>query len=135
MLGGQRTVITLDAPPAEGTARAAVASLITSLQPALSTPRSQTEGYLEGVFLRSQLDRISEVLAGTLGAPAKPFGQPPSFDKALKALIETHGGIMKNQCLYLRQFEDGFVSFAALWPWSDEGNITLKLGVYDEKVD
>ncbi|MEZ6184029.1 MAG: hypothetical protein R3F62_03345 [Planctomycetota bacterium] len=130
LVGGAR--VQLDEPDAEGEAAAAVAALIPQLKQALSLELREgcTEAYLEAVLKRPELDACTGALTGALGEPKKPFGERPAFDRALAKLIDSQGGIEAGQCLFLRRFSDGRVAFAALWPWSNGAQITLKLGVY-----
>ena len=62
------------------------------------------------------------------------FRQPAMLDPKLRRLIEVHGGVRKNQCLYLQSYEDGLIAFAALWPWSGGDPITLKVGLLDPET-
>ncbi|MEE8141866.1 MAG: hypothetical protein V3T77_02080 [Planctomycetota bacterium] len=134
LVGGGRVVVKLDEPPAAGNAGAAVKTLIAELRPTLASQiqKGSTDEVLEAVLTRDQLESCEEILEPVLGEPAKPFGQSPAFDKALITLVDSRGGIRKDQCLYLCRYEDDFVAFAALWPWSGGDNITLRVGVYEE---
>ena len=133
VLGGNKEVICLDAPPAAGNASTSVRPLIADLREAPSTEirGNSTADYLEVVLQRERLEEFTRILDAFLGPPAKPFGQRPRFDRPLRQLVESRGGILKGQCLYLRRYEDHHVAFAALWPWGDPETITLKVGVYD----
>ncbi len=135
LFGGSRTLVRLDETPAPGTAEAAVQPLITDLRNALSPElrSATTRAYLEAVITRDQLEPCMEILTKTLGSPAKQFDERAAFEKTVRAMVDSRGGIMKDQCLYLRRFEDGRVAFAALWPWSSPNRITVKVGVYDEE--
>ena len=133
LFGGSRTLVGLDETPAPGAAEAAIRPLIVELRRAVSLEvrSATTKVYLEGVLTRELLDRCTEILSKTFGPPAKPFDQRVAFEKTLRDMVESQGGIMKNQCLYLRRYEDSRIAFAALWPWSTPIEITLKVGVYD----
>ncbi len=129
-------VICLDAPPATGNASASVRPLIVDLRklPSTEIRGGSSAEYLEVVLECAKLEEFTRVLDAFFGPPAKPFGQRPRFDRPLRCLVDSRGGIMKDQCLYLRGHEDQYVAFAALWPWGDSKNITLKVGVYRETV-
>ncbi|MCZ6794924.1 MAG: hypothetical protein O7J95_15070 [Planctomycetota bacterium] len=135
MVGGRRTVVRLDEAPASGAAEAAVRPLIAELRRAVSPEirSASTKVYLEGVITRDRLASCTEIVSEALGSPAKPFDERAAFDRTVRAMVDSHGGINKDQCLYLRRFEDGRVAFAALWPWSSSNRITVKVGVYDEE--
>ena len=87
--------------------------------------------YLEAIVSQDALDAGCRILEAVLGPPAKPFGVKASFEGEVQALVDSRGGIQKNQALYLRRYEDDRIAFAALWPWSDGRRVTLKLGIYD----
>lgn len=129
-------VICLDAPPATGNASASVRPLIVDLRKVPSTEirDGSSAEYLEVVLECAKLEEFTRVLDAFFGPPAKPFGQRPRFDRPLRQLVQSRGGINKDQCLYLRGHEDQYVAFAALWPWGDSKNTTLKVGVYRETL-
>lgn len=130
--GGGARVQLDDEPPAPGEADAAVTALIADVKQAIELELREgcSDTYLEAVLKSDALDACSEVLAKAFGPPKKPFGERPAFDRTLSALIQSKGGIEKGQCLFLRQYADERIAFAALWPWSSGAEITLKLGVY-----
>lgn len=135
LFGGGREHVSLDSAPAPGAVDAALGPLISGLRRALSAEiRLASEEYLEAVVTRERLESCMEILAQTLGPPVKAFDQPVALEKSLRAMVDSRGGIMKNQCLYVRKYEDGGIAFAALWPWGDGDNVTVKVGVYDPKV-
>ena len=136
VLGGNKNLVRLDGTPGAGTAVAAMRLLIADLRQAASREiRSvSTKDYLEAVIRRERLEACSRILGEVFGPPAKPFDQRASFDRPLRRMVESGGGILKNQCLYLRRYEDDRVAFAALWPWADPENITLKVGTYDQEL-
>ena len=129
-------VTCLDAPPATGNASASVGPLIVDLRKVPSTEirDGSTAEYLEVVLQRARLEEFTRILDAFFGPPAKPFGQRPRFYRPLRRLVESRGGIMKDQCLYLRHYDDQYVAFAALWPWGNSEKITLKVGVYGETL-
>ena len=135
LFGCSRTLLRLDDTPAPGSAETAVMPLIADLRRSVSPEvRSETtEVYLECVITRNRLEACMEILLRVLGPAAKPFDEKVAFEKTLRAMVDSRGGILKDQCLYLRRYEDDHVAFAALWPWADPESITLKVGVYDEK--
>ena len=130
--GGAR--VQLDEPAAEGSAEAAVAALAVEVKQAIALElrEGSSRVALDAVLKTADLEGCTELLTSAFGAPKKPFGARPASDKQLTALIDSQGGIDTGQCLYLRRFADDRIAFAALWPWSNGVQITLKLGVYAE---
>ena len=129
---GKKNVVGLDEPPAPGLARATVGAVSSKLRQSLSIEvRKAVDVYLEAVLTLDALDRGCAILEDALGPPAKPFGAKACFTAEVQALVDSRGGIHKNQALYLRRYEDNRIAFAALWPWSDGRRVTLKLGIYD----
>ena len=128
--------IALDEAPAAGEARAVSRALIAALREA--QPRevraASTSEYLDAVVDRTRLEEYCEILAQTLGEPCKPFGVRGKFVHALAEKIDAVGGVERNQCLFLRRFEDDDIAYAALWPWGDAKSITLKVGVFQGPV-
>ncbi len=129
-------VICLDGPPATGNASASVRPLIVDLRKVPSTEirDGSSAEYFEVVLERAGLEEFTQILDAFFGPPAKPFDERRRFDGLLGELVESRGGITKEQCLYLRRHDDHYVAFAALWPWGDSETITLKVGVYDEAL-
>lgn len=129
---GKKNVVGLNDPPGAGGARDAVGAVSLQLRKSLSIEvRSAVDVYLEAVVNMDAIDRGCAILEAEFGPPAKPFGAKPSFVAEVQALVASRGGVHKNQALYLRQYEDGRVAFAALWPWSDGRRVTVKVGIYD----
>ena len=136
VFAGNKNAVRLDEPPGTGAAVGAVRSLIARLCQAASAEvrNVSTEDYLEAVIRREQLDECCRILGEALGPPAKPFDQRATFTGPLHNMVQSHGGVQKDQCLHLRRYEDDHVAFAALWPWADPEKITLKVGIYDQKL-
>ena len=123
--------VTLDEAPAAGEAQAATSALITDLR--TTQPKElrgeSTAQYLEAVIDGDRLEEYSQILTKAFGEPCKPFGVRAEFTPALAKMIDTMGGVMKTQCLYLRRYADNRIAFAALWPWGNPSSITLKVGI------
>ena len=124
----------LVASPAKGEAHTAIRALITELgKMAPSEIRSEsTPDYFEAVIRRERLEEYSDLVAEVFGEPCKPFDERVKFVPHLARRIKTMGGIAKNQCLYIREFEDRFIAAAAFWPWMDGESVTLKVKVFEE---
>ena len=130
---GNQPTITLEQEPARGTGDAALRALIAELREAI--PMQRRGGgtrTLDCVLAAKVLEDCGDILVQTFGEPVKSFGQRVKFAPELRERIDSKGGIAKNQCLFLRRFEDGRIAFAALWPWAGCEDVTLKIGLYDE---
>jgi len=135
-LFGPARIVEIEGPDAPGEAGSALPSLIREIQvlgPDQIRPESR-EDYLDAVLLREGLEAYEVQLEGVFGKPAKPFDEKGKFVGDLDEMVDSIGGIDKDQCLYLRRFEDGKVLYAALWPWEDPENVTLKLGMFDQSL-
>ena len=89
--------------------------------------------YLEGVLSKENLPRCVDVLNGSLGPPAKPFGEKGRFDRKMKRVVDGLGGILETQCLFLKPIASQQLAYAALWPWrSDPQRVTLKVGTVEQ---
>ena len=108
-------------------------SLIASLRstiPMLVRSAPASEDYLEGVLAREELQRCCALLSERLAPPIKDFGKAAAFEPPVQKVVASLGGIRLEQCLFLKQGEEGHAVYAALWPWaSDPLRITLKVGV------
>lgn len=134
-LVGTRPVVSLDSTPAAGDAETALRALIKEVRAEIEIERrAGGTRTLDCLITPEVIEACGELLTRHLGEPIKPFGKKVKFDDALQALIDSKGGIAKNQCLFLRQFEDGRILYAALWPWVGGVDITLKIGTYDETL-
>lgn len=132
-LFGPARIVEIEGPDAPGEAKPALQQLIREIH-VLKPKEVRSESrdfYLEAVVLREGLEAYEVLLEAVFGKPAKPFDEKGGFSGSLDEMVDSIGGIDKDQCLYLRRFEDGRVLFAALWPWGDPANITLKLGVFE----
>lgn len=87
--------------------------------------RTDSEGYLELVFLKAKLDVYTLKLNNIFGKIAWPSDTPVAED--VKNVIAKYGSVMAGQTLYAMQ-ENSRVMFAMLWPWGDREHITLKMG-------
>ncbi len=133
-LFGPTPLVELNGPRATGEALPALQQMIRDVQvlePREIRPESGAE-FLDVVILRESLEDYETILQGLFGKPAKAFDENCRFPDDLDAGIDLIGGIDKDQCLYLRRFEDDRTLYAVLWPWGDPEKITLKLGRLDE---
>ncbi len=131
-LGRKQNAVRLDDPPAPGAASEAVASVSEEIRGSLPIEvRTAIDGYLEAVVTPEALEGCNRVLEAAFGPAVKPFGVKATFERELQAQVDTHGGVEKNQALYLRRYADGRTAFALLWPWSGGQHVTLKLGFLD----
>jgi hypothetical protein len=92
-------------------------------------PNSQGSEYLEAVMNTKDLELLISLLKRYLGLAAKEHGKAANLPKEIKELVDSLGGLRKEQSFFYRR--DGHrVIYAALWPWeSDPTRITLKCGV------
>jgi hypothetical protein len=94
-------------------------------------PNSQGSEYLEAVMNTKDIELLHSLLKRYLGSAAKEHGKEASLPKEIDALVDSLGGLRKEQSFFYRQ-EGHRVIYAALWPWeSDPAKITLKSGVSD----
>ena len=89
------------------------------------TLRTESDLYLEAVFLKAKISEYSALLDGIFGEVAWPSNNPIPED--VKKTIAQYGSVMGGQTLYCMQ-EVSHVIFAMLWPWGDKVHITLKMG-------
>lgn len=98
--------------------------------PMLVRSAPSSEEYLEGVFSRKDLACADALLREAFGQPTKEFNQAATFSSSTQALMNSLGGVRADQCLFLKQDDQGRMIYATLWPWaSDVTRITLKVGV------
>jgi hypothetical protein len=92
-------------------------------------PNSQGSEYLEAVLQKGDLERLNSLLEKHLGLAAKKPGEEANLPKEIQKLVDSLGGLRKEQSFFYRQ--DGHrVIYTAIWPWgSDPNKITLKSGV------
>jgi hypothetical protein len=90
---------------------------------------SQKLQYLEAVLQMEDLELLHSLLRKHLGPAAKESGKEVSLPKEIQKLVDSLGGLRKEQSFFYRQ--DGHqVVYAAIWPWQSNPNkITLKSGV------
>lgn len=96
--------------------------------------RTADESELEFVFRSKHLTDVVTALERAFGPAAKPHNVNVAFQRDVRQLIETRGGIRREQTLFLARAADGTVAFAALWPWNGDKYTTLKVGVYAEQL-
>ncbi len=136
VFGGKVATVDLMDAPASGDAIHAVHAVIAKmkdLEPH-ETRRCSTADYLELVVNGERIDEYCDYLDEIFGEPAKDFGARYRFSPAVDELVGSIGGIAKEQSIYLRRFDAGFVAYAALWPWSDPESVTLKVGVFEQPL-
>jgi hypothetical protein len=90
----------------------------------MSSLRGENEDYLEGVFVKKNLDLFMPKLNEIFGAPAWPSAS--ELPAKTKEIVDSHGGLMKGQTMFLLQ-QEGNTIFVMLWPWQDGINITVKV--------
>jgi hypothetical protein len=94
-------------------------------------PNSQGLEYLEAVIDTKDIELLHSLLKKHLGSAAKESGKEANFPKDIQKLVDTLGGLRKEQSFFYRQVGNQ-VSYAAIWPWqSNPGKVTLKSGVCD----
>jgi len=92
-------------------------------------PNSRGADYLEAVMDTKDIELLNSLLKRYLGPAAKERGKEASLPKEIEKLVDSFGGLRKEQSFFYRQ-EGHQVIYAALWPWeSDPTKITLKSGV------
>jgi hypothetical protein len=92
-------------------------------------PNSQGSKYLEAVMNTKDIELLNSLLKRYLGSAAKERGKEVKLPKEIEELVDSLGGLRKEQSFFYRQ-EGHRVIYAALWPWeSDPTKITLKSGV------
>jgi hypothetical protein len=75
------------------------------------------------------LELLQSLLKRHLGSAAKECGRDANLPKEIEALVDSFGGLRKEQSFFYRE-EGDQVTYAALWPWeSNPGKLTLKVGV------
>ena len=108
-------------------------SLIEEIKQALSMEiRANSQGleYLEAVLDRKELGLLNSLLEKHIGPAAKESGKEANLPEEIKELVDSLGGLRKEQSFFYRQDGD-HVIYAALWPWGSNPNkITLKSGVW-----
>jgi hypothetical protein len=92
-------------------------------------PNSQGSEYLEAVLQKKDLEMLNSLLGKHLGPAAKEPGKEANLPKEIQKLVDSLGGLRKEQFFFYRR-DDHRVIYAAIWPWgSDPSKITLKSGV------
>jgi len=93
--------------------------------------RSNSQGseYLEAVINTKDIELLNSLLKRYLGSAAKERGKEATLPKEIEELVDSLGGVRKEQSFFYRR-EGNQVIYAAIWPWeSDPTKITLKSGV------
>lgn len=88
--------------------------------------RTATDIYYEVVFYTKDTREWEKVLAGILGAAAKPPAVKPTKEDA--RITQEYGGIYQGQTLFRKQCGDSTV-IAMFWPWQDGAHTTLKVAL------
>jgi hypothetical protein len=92
-------------------------------------PNSRGADYLEAVVKTGDLELLNSLLERYLGSAAKERGKEANLPKEIVELVDSLGGLRKEQSFFYRQ-EGHRVIYAALWPWeSNPSKVTLKAGV------
>ena len=92
--------------------------------------RSNSRGseYLEAVINTKDLELLHSLLRKYLGSAAKESGKEASLPKEIQTIVDSLGGLRKEQSFFYRK-DGNQVIYAAIWPWkSDPTKITLKSG-------
>ncbi len=94
---------------------------------------SDAGDYFEAVFMAKDMARLSAILEKEFGKPLKPPLENVSFTKEARKIVDSIGGLRREQTFYLKSETENRYFYAALWPWeSDPSKITLKMGIYRE---
>jgi hypothetical protein len=92
-------------------------------------PNSQGREYLEAVIDTKDLELLHSLLRKHLGSAAKESGKEVHLPKEIQKLVDSLGGLRKEQSFFYRQVGNQ-VLYAAIWPWqSNPDKVTLKSGV------
>ena len=92
--------------------------------------RHQNETYSELVFYNKEIDEWNRILSEVLGPPVKSAGNKPTKDHV--RLTQEYGGILTNQTLFVREFDDVTV-MAMFWPWGNGKHTTLKMALLEKQ--
>lgn len=92
----------------------------------LDTIRTDNDYYMESVFKKDSLDKMTAVLENIFGKAVWPSKE--KMPHVAQKAADDYGGLRKGQTLFFTRAEDISI-FAMLWPWQDGAHITLKLGV------
>jgi hypothetical protein len=87
--------------------------------------RVEDQYYFEAVILKDNLPELTGRLEKLFGKKLFPSDKKltPDAEKTVAAF----GGVRGDQTLYFLKEKD-YSYFAMFWPWSDDCNITVKLG-------
>jgi len=85
--------------------------------------------YLEAVLQKEDLKLLHSLLKKHLGPAAKESGEETNLPEEIHKLVDSLGGLRKEQSFFYRQ-EGHQIMYAAIWPWQSNPNkVTLKSGV------
>jgi hypothetical protein len=92
-------------------------------------PNSRGSDYLEAVMDAKDIELLNSLLKRYLGPATKERGKEANLPKGIEELVDSLGGLRKEQSFFYRQ-EGHQVIYAALWPWeSNPTKLTLKSGI------
>lgn len=91
----------------------------------LDNMRADNDSYFEAVIKKDSVNKVSQVLEGSLGKAVWPSQN--KIPKEAQTTVKNFGGLRKGQTLYFFS-ENGVSLFAMLWPWQDGERITVKMG-------
>ena len=90
--------------------------------------QQDTGMFFEAVFQAKDLEKLLTLLQKCIGEPMKPAGKTVRFPRDVAKIVDSMGGIRREQSFYIKKEESGDYICAALWPWqSDPSKITLKM--------
>lgn len=93
-------------------------------------PGSVGSEYLEAVVAAEDIDLLNALLTDHAGPAAKEAGGKGAIPAEIQGLVDSLGGLRKEQAFYYRKTAENTVVYAALWPWqSNPRKITVKAGV------
>jgi hypothetical protein len=115
-------------PKREGKAMNMIEELKGTLRMEIRSNSKELE-YLEAVLQKKDLELLHSLLTKHLGSAAKESGEEKNLPKEIEKLVDSLGGLRKEQSFFYRQ-EGQHILYAAIWPWqSNPDKITLKSGV------
>jgi len=88
------------------------------------TERSNSNGYVELVIYKKEMELWSDIISGILGAAVKPAGASPTKEDL--SLTKEYGGIRDGQTLFYCKFDEVPI-VAMFWPWGNGEYVTLRM--------
>ena len=75
-------------------------------------------------------DDIKSVWADLESIFSKGFEEEslPGASKDVRHLASIMGGLRDDQFLFIREEDDGLLAFAAIWPWQNAPQVSVRLG-------